>query len=155
MRRWCRWPEASAEESRKDDLFVVTPSPYRDDPQLLKRKDLQPNTYLCKLSRGDFFTLAASTKKSPLERGADPQEAALASRKSLNLRKMLNTTLSCHSEPKAKNLSFIVTGSVHSLRRVLDRSLRQAQGRLFTAQRMTKKGIIAVKSPFLVSSTLM
>ncbi len=35
---------------------------------------------------------------------------------------MLKTTPFCHAEPKAKTLSFIVTVSRYSLRRVLDRS---------------------------------
>ena len=71
----------------------------------------------------------------------------LASRKSLIHRTMLKTIPSCHSEPKAKNLSFIVTGPAYSLRRVLDRS--------FTVFRMTKKGVLAVESPFLISLTPM
>ena len=49
------------------------------------------------------------------------RRGALASRKSPDLRKILKTTPSCHSEPKAKNLSFIDTLPAKPNRCVLDR----------------------------------
>ncbi len=68
-----------------------------------------------------------------LDRVRAARAGPLASRKSPDRRKVLKTAPSCHSEPKAKNLSFIVTVSRYSLRRVLDRSLRLRSGQALNA----------------------